>query len=298
MSEEFRSGSISIVGRPNVGKSTLLNHLLQQKISITSRKPQTTRHNIIGIKTVEDTQFVYVDTPGLHKGGKKAMNRYLNRAASTAISDVNVVVFVIEALQWTDEDQQVLEKIRAAEVPVILAVNKVDQLDDKGKLLPFLAELSTKMSFTDIVPLSALKGKNLESLEQSVRKLLPESEPFYPEDQITDRSERFLASEIVREKLMRRLGQELPYGISVEIESFVEEGTMYHIHAVIWVERKGQKAIVIGKGGTMLKSIGKDARVDMEKLFDAKVFLELWVKVKEGWSDDERALRSLGYTDV
>jgi len=298
MSEEFRSGYISIVGRPNVGKSTLLNHLLEQKLSITSRKPQTTRHNIIGIKTVENTQFVYVDTPGMHKGGKKAMNRYLNRAANTAMQDVNVIVFVIEALHWTDEDQAVLEKIKQAGVPVILAVNKIDQLDDKGSLLPFIGEVSAKMEFTDIVPLSALKGKNLEAMETSVRKLLPVCEPFYPEDQITDRSERFLASEIVREKLMRRLGQELPYGISVEIESFVEEGRMYRIHAVIWVERKGQKIIVIGKGGSMLKSIGKDARIDMEKLFDAKVFLELWVKVKEGWSDDERALRSLGYTDV
>lgn len=298
MSDEFRSGYISIVGRPNVGKSTLLNHILEQKLSITSRKPQTTRHNIIGIKTVENTQFVYVDTPGMHKGGKKAMNRYLNRAANTAMQDVNVIVFVIEALNWTDDDQAVVEKIKQAGVPVILAVNKVDQLDDKGSLLPFLADIQQKMGFTDIVPLSALKGKNLEALEESVRKLLPVCEPFYPEDQITDRSERFLASEIVREKLMRRLGQELPYGISVEIESFVEEGRMYRIHAVIWVERKGQKIIVIGKGGSMLKSIGKDARIDMEKLFDAKVFLELWVKVKEGWSDDERALRSLGYTDV
>ncbi|MDH5360024.1 MAG: GTPase Era [Gammaproteobacteria bacterium] len=298
MSEEFRSGYISIVGRPNVGKSTLLNHLLEQKLSITSRKPQTTRHNIIGIKTVENTQFVYVDTPGMHKGGKKAMNRYLNRAANTAMQDVNVIVFVIEALHWTDEDQAVLEKIEQTGVPVILAVNKIDQLDDKGSLLPFIGEISAKMQFTDIVPLSALKGKNLEAMETSVRKLLPVCEPFYPEDQITDRSERFLASEIVREKLMRRLGQELPYGISVEIESFVEEGSMYRIHAVIWVERKGQKIIVIGKGGSMLKSIGKDARIDMERLFDAKVFLELWVKVKEGWSDDERALRSLGYTDV
>ncbi|MDH5184131.1 MAG: GTPase Era [Gammaproteobacteria bacterium] len=298
MSDDFRSGYISIVGRPNVGKSTLLNHILQQKLCITSRKPQTTRHNIIGIKTIDNTQFVYVDTPGLHKGGKKAMNRYLNRAASSAMMDVNAIVFVIEALNWTDEDQQVLEKIKDAKVPVILAVNKIDQLDDKGSLLPFLAELGKKMAFDDIVPLSALKGKNLEPLEQSVRKLLPVCEPFYPEDQITDRSERFLASEIIREKLMRRLGQELPYGISVEIESFVEEGSMYRIHAVIWVERKGQKIIVIGKGGSMLKSIGKDARVDMEKLFDTKIFLELWVKVKEGWSDDERALRSLGYTDV
>jgi GTP-binding protein Era len=295
---EFRCGYISIVGRPNVGKSTLLNHILQQKISITSRKPQTTRHNIVGIKTVEDAQFIYVDTPGLHKGGERAMNRYLNRAATTAMLDVDAIVFVIEALKWTDEDQQVLDKLRHAKTPVILAVNKVDQVKDKDALLPFLADLSQKMKFAEVIPLSALRGKNLEILEQTVKSYLPESVPFYDEDQITDRSERFLAAEIIREKLTRRLGQELPYGISVEVEKFEEEGRLYRIHAVIWVERKGQKAIVIGKSGAMLKSIGKDARLDMEKLFDRKVFLELWVKVKEGWSDDERALRSLGYTDV
>ena len=295
---EFRCGYISIVGRPNVGKSTLLNHILQQKISITSRKPQTTRHNIIGIKTIEDAQFIYVDTPGLHKGGERAMNRYLNRAAATAMLDVDAIVFVIEALKWTDEDQQVLEKVRRCGTPVILAVNKVDQIKDKESLLPFLAGISEKMDFAEVIPLSALRGKNLEILEQTVKKYLPESTPFYAEDQVTDRSERFLAAEIIREKLTRRLGQELPYGISVEVEQFSEEAGLYRIHAVIWVERKGQKAIVIGKSGAMLKSIGKDARLDMEKLFDSKVFLELWVKVKEGWSDDERALRSLGYTDV
>jgi len=295
---EFRCGYISIVGRPNVGKSTLLNHILQQKISITSRKPQTTRHNIVGIKTTDQAQFIYVDTPGLHKGSERAMNRYLNRAASTAMLDVNAIVFVIEALKWTDEDQQVLEKLSHHKTPVILVVNKVDQLSDKGALLPFLAEINQKMKFAEMIPLSALRGQNLEVLEQTVQKFLPEAAPFYDEDQVTDRSERFLAAEIIREKLTRRLGQELPYGISVEVEKFEEEGGLYRIHALIWVERKGQKAIVIGKSGAMLKSIGKDARLDMERLFDCRVFLELWVKVKEGWSDDERALRSLGYTDV
>jgi len=295
---EFRCGYISIVGRPNVGKSTLLNHILQQKISITSRKPQTTRHNIVGIKTTDDAQFIYVDTPGLHKGGERAMNRYLNRAASTAMLDVDAIVFVIEALKWTEEDEAVLEKLRHGKTPVVLVVNKVDQLSDKGALLPFLEQVNQKMEFAEVIPLSALRGQNLEVLERTVQNYLPESAPFYDEDQVTDRSERFLAAEIIREKLTRRLGQELPYGISVEVEKFEEEGGLYRIHALIWVERKGQKAIVIGKSGAMLKSIGKDARLDMERLFDRKVFLELWVKVKEGWSDDERALRSLGYTDV
>ncbi|MBD3670411.1 MAG: GTPase Era [Gammaproteobacteria bacterium] len=295
---EFRCGYISIVGRPNVGKSTLLNHLLQQKISITSRKPQTTRHNIVGIKTTEDAQYVYVDTPGLHTGGKRAMNRYLNRAASTAMRDVDVVLFVVEALHWTEDDEQVLEQVRETTAPVILVINKVDRVKNKDELLPFLAELGGKLSVAEIIPLSALRRQNLEALEASVKKQLPISDAFYPEDQITDRSERFLAAEIIREKLTRRLGQELPYGISVEIEQFLDEDGLYRINAVIWVERKGQKSIVIGKGGAMLKSIGKDARLDMEKLFDNKVYLELWVKVKEGWSDDERALRSLGYTDI
>ena len=295
---EFRCGYISIVGRPNVGKSTLLNHILQQKISITSRKPQTTRHNIVGIKTTDEAQFIYVDTPGLHKGGERAMNRYLNRAASTAMLDVDAIVFVIEALKWTEEDEAVLERLRHGKTPVVLVVNKVDQLSDKGALLPFLEQVNQKMEFAEVIPLSALRGQNLEVLERTVQNYLPESAPFYDEDQVTDRSERFLAAEIIREKLTRRLGQELPYGISVEVEKFEEEGGLYRIHALIWVERKGQKAIVIGKSGAMLKSIGKDARLDMERLFDRKVFLELWVKVKEGWSDDERALRSLGYTDV
>jgi GTP-binding protein Era len=295
---EFRCGYVSIVGRPNVGKSTLLNHILEQKISITSRKPQTTRHNIVGIKTTGDAQYIYVDTPGLHKGAERAMNRYLNRAAATAMLDVDAIVFVIEAMKWTDEDQQVLDKLKQGKTPVILVVNKVDQVKEKESLLPFLAELGAKMPFAEVIPLSALRGQNLAALEATVRTFLPESPPFYDEDQITDRSERFMAAEIIREKLTRRLGQELPYGVSVEVENFEEEGRLYRIHAVIWVERKGQKAIVIGKSGAMLKSIGKDARLDMEKLFDRKVFLELWVKVKEGWSDDERALRSLGYTDV
>ncbi len=297
VTSSYRCGYVALVGRPNVGKSTLLNYLLGQKLSITSDKPQTTRHTILGIKTVEDAQFVFIDTPGVHKSSKRAMNRYMNRSATRILPDVNVAVFVVEALQWTDEDDLVLEKLREAKVPTILAVNKIDKIKDKERLLPFLQEIGAKLSFASVVPISAIKQSYLDELESAIKNLLPESEAFFPEDQLTDRSSRFLASEIIREKLMRRLGQELPYDLTVEIEQFKEEGNLYRIHAVIWVERDNQKAIVIGKGGRLLKDVGTDARTDMEKMFDHKVFLELWVKVKSGWSDDERALQSLGYRD-
>jgi GTP-binding protein Era len=293
----FHCGFVALVGRPNVGKSTLLNHLLGQKISITSRKPQTTRHSLLGIKTTDDAQFVYVDTPGLHLKEKKAMNRYMNRAAAAVLSDVDAVVFVIEAGRWTEEDDNVVRRLKDLSVPVVLAVNKVDRMKDKGALLPLLEELSHKMAFAGIVPLSALKGDNTERLEQTVQGLLPSSQPLFPEDQITDRTERFLAAELVREKLMRRLGQELPYALTVEIEQFKERGGMLEIAALVWVEREGQKKIIIGKGGSGLREVGREARTEMETLFGRKVFLQLWVKVKEGWSDNERALRSLGYSD-
>lgn len=293
----FRCGYVAIVGRPNVGKSTLMNHLIGQKISITSNKPQTTRHRIIGIKSTADYQAVYVDTPGLHLDAKKAVNRYMNRTASTTLADVDVVIFVIEAGRWTAEDSNVLERVRGSSSPVILVVNKVDKIADKATLLPLLQQLAQRMPFAAIVPVSALKRDNLTELERVVAGQLPLSEPFFPEEQITDRSERFLAAEIVREKLMRTLGQELPYALTVEIEQFKTENNMLHIAAVIWVERDSQKRIVIGKSGAALKKVGQQARLDMERLFDNKVFLQLWVKVKEGWSDDERALLSLGYTD-
>lgn len=297
MSETFRSGYVALVGRPNVGKSTLLNRILGQKVSITSRRPQTTRHRILGIKTGAQVQAVYVDTPGLHRGGKRAMNRYMNRAASDALQDVDVVVFVVEGTRWTDEDELVLEKLRQVSCPVILAVNKIDRVTDKKQLLPYLQQVSAHMDFTQIIPLSAKQGSQVAELEQAVEALLPESTPFYPEDQVTDRSMRFMAAELVREKLFRKLGQELPYGITVEIEQFKEEDGLYRIHALIWVERDSQKAIVIGKQGVLLREVGREARIDMEEAFGQKVFLELWVKVKEGWADDERALRSLGYDD-
>ncbi|MGD8576985.1 MAG: GTPase Era [Thiohalophilus sp.] len=295
--ENYRCGYVALLGRPNVGKSTLMNHLIGQKLSITSRKPQTTRHRILGIKTTDQAQIIYVDTPGIHQKAKKAMNRFMNRTASAVIQDVQVVVFVIEALKWTAEDELVLSAISATSAPVILAVNKVDKLAEKGALLPFLQELGGKHDFADIVPVSAKSGTNLDQLEKAIIHHLDVSEPWYPEDQITDRNARFLAAEIVREKLMRNLGQELPYATTVEIEKFEETERLDRINALIWVERENQKSIVIGEQGERLKKVGQQARLDMQKLFDKKVHLELWVKVKTGWSDDERALSSLGYRD-
>ena len=294
---ETRCGYVAIVGRPNVGKSTLLNHILGQKLAITSRKPQTTRHNMLGIKTEGDVQAVYVDTPGLHKNNDKALNRYMNRSASTALKDVDVVVFVVDRTRWTDEDQMVFEKVQYVKCPVILAVNKADRMEDKSELLPHLEWLAKQLPNAEVVPISALHGQNLDVLEQLVGEKLPESEHFFPEDQITDRSSRFLAAELIREKIMRQLGAELPYQITVEIEEFKQEGRVLHIHGLILVERDGQKKIIIGDKGERIKRIGQDARRDMETMFDSKVMLNLWVKVKNGWSDDERALRSLGYLD-
>ena len=293
-----RCGYVAIVGRPNVGKSTLLNHLLGQKISITSRKPQTTRHRVLGIKTEAGHQIIFVDTPGLHKGAEKAINRYMNRAATAAMRDVDLVVFVVDRTAWTEEDAMVLEQIRQGGLPCLLVVNKVDLLEDKSSLLPHLQFLAGQADFAAILPVSALRRHNVEELEQEILKFLPVSEHFFPEEQITDRSQRFLAAEIVREKIMRQLGEEIPYAIAVEIEEFALEGGILHISALILVERKGQKKILVGEGGTRLRSIGSDARRDMEVLFDNKVMLRLWVKVRSGWSDDERALRSLGYDDV
>jgi GTP-binding protein Era len=291
-----RCGYVAIVGRPNVGKSTLLNRILGQKLSITSRKPQTTRHQILGIKTEDDLQVVYVDTPGLHKDDKgKALNRFMNRTASEALRHVDLVVFMIDRTAWTEEDQLVLDKLEHLHCPVILAVNKVDQLKDKEALLPQLEELSVKRHFDVIIPISAEKGHNVERLEQEVESRIPEGVHLFPEDQITDRSSRFVAAELVREKLMRNLGEEVPYGTTVEIEEFKHDGRVLHISALILVEREGQKRIVIGDSGAVIKTIGRDARIDMEKMFDTKVMLNLWVKVKRGWSDNERALQSLGY---
>ena len=290
-----RCGFVAIVGRPNVGKSTLLNHLVGQKVSITSSKPQTTRHRVIGIKTTGGAQAVYVDTPGLHGGKGRAIDRAMSRAALGALQEVDLVVFVVEALRWSKDDALVADRLRDLHVPVIVAVNKVDRVQRKEDLLPYLAELGTRGSFAEVIPVSARAGLQLDVLEREVGRRLPESAPLFSEDQETDRSERFLAGEIIREKLMRRLGQEVPYRLTVEIERFSEEGATTTIDAVIWVEKPGQKAIVIGAEGKMLKAVGSEARADIERMLEKRVHLGLWVKVREGWSDDDRALRQLGY---
>lgn len=296
--DNFKSGYIAIIGRPNVGKSTLINRVLGQKLCITSRRPQTTRHRILGIKTTDDSQLIYVDTPGLHIDDKRAMNRYMNRAAASSIVDVDVILFVVDGMNWTDEDERVLDRLKTnAKAPVILVINKMDKLADKEAMLPHIEKLSTQYDFAHVMPISARRGMNMEQLEAEIKKLMPEGELIFPEDQLTDRSSRFLAAELVREKLFRHLGQELPYSITVEIEQFDDEKNLYRIGAVIYVERDGQKAIVIGKKGELLKSVGKDARLEMQSLFGRKVFLRLWVKVREGWGDNERMLKNLGYTD-
>jgi GTP-binding protein Era len=293
--DTYRCGLIAILGRPNVGKSTLLNRLIGQKVSITAHRPQTTRHRILGVKTTPAAQLVYVDTPGLHRSRKRAMNRYLNRTAAAGLDAADVVVMVCAGTRWTEEDDLVLGLLDEVRVPVILVVNKVDLVKDKASLLPHLETLSGKRGFAALVPLSAHTGDNLDALEAEIVPRLPVSPPLFPDDQLTDRSERFLAAEIVREKLTRRLGQEVPHALTCEVEHFREEGGVLHIHILIWVERPGQKAIVIGKDGAILKQVGAQAREDMQRLFARKVFLQLWVRVKEGWSDDERALKSLGY---
>jgi GTP-binding protein Era len=293
----MKCGFAALIGRPNVGKSTLMNHLLKQKISITSRKPQTTRHRIVGINTTDVGQVIYLDTPGMHNSDKRALNRYLNRTADTTLLGVDVVVWLIDGLSWQDYDEVIFKKLEQAGLPVILAVNKVDRIKDKEQILEFFAEAQHRFPFKHLVPISALKNTNLEELENAIFELLPEGGLIYPEDQITDRPERFLCAEIIREKLTRRLGDELPYALTVEIELFQEKPGITKIYAVIWVERSAQKTIVIGKDGELLKKVGTDARLDIEKLLERKVFLQLWVKVKKGWSDNERALQSLGFND-
>ncbi|TRW92112.1 GTPase Era [Candidatus Methylobacter oryzae] len=290
-------GFVALIGRPNVGKSTLMNHLLKQKISITSRKPQTTRHQILGINTTDAGQAIYMDTPGMHNSEKRALNRYLNRTAETTLLGVDVIVWLIDGLSWHEYDEAIFKKLKQAGLPVILAVNKVDKVADKEAILTFFNEAQHRFPFKHLIPISALKGTNLDELESLIMQLLPERDLIYPEDQVTDRSERFLAAEIVREKLTRRLGAELPYALTVEIERYEEKPHITKIYAIIWVERLTQKNIVIGKDGDMLKKVGTDARLDIEKLIGQKVYLQLWVKVKKGWSDSERALQSLGFND-
>lgn len=305
-SDSQRAGHVAVIGRPNVGKSTLVNALVGAKISIVSNRPQTTRHRMLGIASVPGGQLVLVDTPGLHrdqgKSSASAMHRWMNRSARGALEGVDAALLVVQAGRWDDEDGAAYEVLRQAGVPVVLVVNQVDRIQDKAALLPYLAQVSQERSFASVHPVSALKRKGLDGLVASVLPLLPAQAPLYGEDEITDRSQRFLAAEFLREQLMRQLGAELPYATTVEIESFVEEpspkgGALLRIGAVIWVERDGQKAIVIGKGGARLKDISTRARQQMERLFGARVFLETWVRVRAGWSDDEAALRAFGYEE-
>ena len=292
---EQRCGMVAIVGRPNVGKSTLLNHLLGQKLSITSRKPQTTRHQVLGVSTVENTQLVYVDTPGMHLGQSKAINRAMNKAAASALNDVDLTLFLCDRTKWTEEDDFVLELVGRQRTPVALVINKVDLMEQKNELLPFTEGLSARCEFNAVFPVSALRAQGLNELANYVATQAPAGPHLFPEDQITDRSQRFLAAELVREKIVRQLGDELPYSTAVEIEAFKhDERGILHINALILVEREGQKKILVGESGGRLKSIGTSARRDMERAFDGKVMLKLWVKVKSGWSDDIRALKTLG----
>jgi GTP-binding protein Era len=294
LQKPFHSGFIAIIGRPNVGKSTLLNHLIGQKISITSRKAQTTRHRIHGIRTDEHTQFVFVDTPGFQTKHLNALNRGMNRVVTSSLRDVQVAVYMVEALRYDERDQEVL-KLLPDNRPVILVINKIDQVADKGQLFTFADRVAQDFRFAAIVPVSARLGSKLDELLEAIRSHLPEGELIYDKDDITDRSERFLAAEILREKIFRYTGDELPYSTSVVIEQFKMEGKLRRIHAAILVDRESHKAMLIGKKGEKLKEIATQARLDMEKLFDGKVFLEVFIKLRSGWADDERVLKSLGY---
>ena len=292
-----RCGYAALIGRPNVGKSTLLNYLLGQKVSITSRKPQTTRHRLIGIKTDENTQVLYVDTPGIHDGQKKAINRYMNQTAVSVLRDVDVVVWMTDRASWNEDDEKARDAMRELGCPLIIAVNKIDLLAGQNVLVKKLTELAENFPDAELVPISATTGENVSVLEGLVSAAMPPGRFLFPDDQITDRSVRFMVAETVREKIMRQLGEELPYAVTVQVDEFKDDGKTIHIDMTAYVERQGQKVILIGKSGQRLKRIGTDARTDIEALLSRKVMLNLWVKVKSGWSDDERALRSLGYRD-
>jgi len=291
----FQSGSIAVVGRPNVGKSTLINELIGQKLSITSHRPQTTRHRINAVDTQKEYQMVFVDTPGIHIGNNKAINSYMNRAASSSFSDVDIIIWMVEVFKWTKEDARVLEHLSKVDVPVLLCINKIDKASTVDKILPFLEILSEKFDATEVFPISAFDRSDIKKLRDLILKYLPEQAAIFDEDFITDRSQKFVISEFIREKLMRNLSNELPYDITVEIEKFELDGNLHRIAARIFVDKTSQKSIVIGQNGAMLKKIGKESRETIEGFLETKVFLELWVKVRQGWSDDKRALASLGY---
>lgn len=296
MSESgFHAGLVAVIGRPNVGKSTLVNRMVGYRVSIVSPKSQTTRHRILGIDTREDGQIVWVDTPGLHSDGKKAINRYMNRAARGSLADVHLGALVIEAGQWREEDEAAFAALASSGLVRVLILNKVDRIRDKSELLPFLARVTEGRDFAAVFPVSAERGVGLEDLRRGLLALLPPSEPLFGEDEVTDRSERFLVTELIREQLMRQLGAELPYATTVAIDSYKEEGRLLRISATVYVERPGQKAIVIGAGGSRMRSIGQAARIAIEQQFERKVFLEMWCKVREAWSDNEAGLRGFGY---
>jgi len=295
--DSYRCGYVALVGRPNVGKSTLMNRILGQKLSIVTAKPQTTRQQVAGIKTTPEGQVIYVDTPGIHLAARKALNRYMNRIAQAALHDVDLVLFLVEAGRWTKQDDHVARTLAKVDVPVLLVVNKIDLLPDKTKLFAFLEQKARANRFAEVLLVAAKNGDGVVDLERRVLERLPFSRPFYDEDQFTNRSSRFLAGELIREQLMLRLHQELPYALTVEIEEFREEPGLIRIGAIVWVERDGQKQIVIGKGGDVLKQVGSRARRELEELFESKVFLRLWVKVSRDWSDNERALRQFGFDE-
>ena len=293
----YRCGYVALVGRPNVGKSTLMNRILGQKLSIVTAKPQTTRQRIAGIKTTQQGQVIYIDTPGIHLAAQSALNRYMNRIAQASFHEVDLILFMIEAGRWTKQDEHVARSLKSVSAPVLLVVNKIDLVPEKSRLLQFLEHEVKTDRFSEVFLISAKSGNGVDVLEQKAMQGLPFSRPFYDEDQFTDRSERFLAAELIREQLMLRLHQELPYSLTVEIEEFKREDRLLRIGAIVWVERKGQKQIVIGKGGDVLKFVGTQARRALQELFDEKIFLRLWVKVSRDWSDNERALRQFGYND-
>jgi GTP-binding protein Era len=293
----YRCGYVALVGRPNVGKSTLMNRILGQKLSIVTAKPQTTRQRIAGIKTTQQGQVIYIDTPGIHLAAQSALNRYMNRIAQASFHEVDLILFLIEAGRWTKQDEHVARSLKSVSAPVLLVVNKIDLVPEKSRLLQFLEHEVKTDRFSEVFLISAKSGNGVDVLEQKAMQGLPFSRPFYDEDQFTDRSERFLAAELIREQLMLRLHQELPYSLTVEIEEFKRNEGLLRIGAIVWVERKGQKQIVIGKGGDVLKFVGTQARHALQQLFDEKIYLRLWVKVSRDWSDNERALRQFGYNE-
>ena len=291
----FQSGFVAVIGRPNVGKSTLINELIGQKLSITSHKPQTTRHRIHAIDNQTNYQMIFVDTPGIHIGNKKAINSYMNKTASASLLEVDMILWLVEVLKWTKEDQRVMEHLLKTKVPIILCVNKIDNLNTKDEILPYLENLGDKFQANEIFPLSAFNKNHTSDLRKLILKYLPQQKALFDSDYVTDRPQRFVVAEFIREKLMRNLSNELPYDLTVEIEKFDLDGKMYRITARIFVEKPSQKSIVIGDKGKMLKQIGEESRISIEGFLEKKVFLELWVKVRQGWSDDKRALASLGY---